>query len=704
MKRSLFTPILMAAALLCQQAARADDIDVFTGATASATPNVLFIVDNTANWNTPFSNEMAALAAAFGSLPVNQDGSAMFNIGVMFATESGNGNSNTSGAYVRAAIRPMNTVSRALYATMINNFDKLADKGDGGRSGLTMAEAWLYFSGSAPYAGNGKVKTDYLGNICVACGMKPAEMAADDAVWALPGNALASEFATSYNPPPNSSGCTKTFIIYISNGPNQENSSADATANSMLAAVGGDTTTIPVSPAGSMSNPSDEWARFMHHSNLGVVTYTIDVNPPSNGQGPGWSALLKSMASVGGGKYQAVPAGSGGTADTSSISQAILADLSEIQAVNSVYAAVSLPASASAQGTYLNQVYIGMFRPDPSAAPRWYGNLKQYQMGFIGTALKVEDADQKSAINNQTGFITECARSFWSPTSVDSYWTFFPEGVCIPPSGLAANAYQISNYPDGNIVEKGGEGYLLRQGSPNSRTMYTSPTGMGSGSTTLTSFNTSNAALTNAALNVQAPDLLSDVINWERGVDVKDENLNGITNEMRPSVHGDVVHSRPVAINYGTASTPNVVVFYGANDGGLRAVNGNQSTNAYGAVPGGELWSFVPPEFYPAITRLYDNSPLISFPSMPATGLNPPPQPKSYGVDGPMTAYHPASNSTWLYAPMRRGGRVLYSFDVSNPASPTIKWKPAANNFTPPGRYDTGCSLTGMGQAGPRPR
>ncbi|GAC1698093.1 MAG: hypothetical protein PVS2B3_09800 [Steroidobacteraceae bacterium] len=704
MKRPLFTPILIAAALLCQLPARADDIDVFTGAGTTATPNVLFIIDNTANWNLPFSNEMTALSAAFSSLPVNKDGSALFNIGIMFATESGNGNSNTSGAYVRAAIRPMTTTTRALYATMISNFDKLADKGDGGRSALNMVEAWQYFTGGAPYAGNGKIKTDYLGNVCVACGMKPAETLADDVVWALPGNALSSEYAASYNPPPNTSGCTKTFIIYISNGPNQENASVDATANSMLAAAGGNTTTIPISPAGSMSNPSDEWARFMHRSNLGVVTYTIDVNPPSTGQGPGWSALLKSMASVGGGKYQLVPAGAGGTADTSSISQAILADLSEIQAVNSVYAAVSLPASASAQGTYLNQVYIGMFRPDPSAAPRWYGNLKQYQMGFIGTALRLEDADQKSAINNQTGFITECARSFWSPTSVDTYWTFFPEGVCLPPAGMASNAYQNSNYPDGNIVEKGGEGYLLRQASPDARTMYTSSVGMGSGSSTLTTFSNSNNALTTSMTpNVLPPDKVSDVIDWERGRDVQDENQNANTTEMRPSAHGDVVHSRPVAINYGTAATPNVVVFYGANDGALRAVNGNQSTAAFGAAPGAELWSFVPPEFYPAITRLYDNKPLIAFPNQPTTGLIPAPLPKSYGMDGPMTAYHPDSSNTWLYAPMRRGGRALYAFDVSNPASPTMKWKVGCpNNFTAPGVVDdTGCSLNlaGMGQS-----
>ena len=40
---------------------------------------------------------------------------------------------------------------------------------------------------------------------------------------------------------------------------------------------------------------------------------------------------------------------------------------SEIQAVNSVFASVSLPVSVNTEGTFLNQVYIGMFRPDEKA-------------------------------------------------------------------------------------------------------------------------------------------------------------------------------------------------------------------------------------------------------------------------------------------------------------------------------------------------
>src|SRR5215469_4616863 len=134
-------PLILATALLGVGSARAEDIDVFTGTPGGGLPNVLFIVDNTANWNQAFTNEMAALYNTFTNLPVNTDGSAKFNVGIMFATETGNPNNNVSGGYVRAAIRPMTSANKALYAAMIQNFDQLKDKGNAGYSALEMAEA-----------------------------------------------------------------------------------------------------------------------------------------------------------------------------------------------------------------------------------------------------------------------------------------------------------------------------------------------------------------------------------------------------------------------------------------------------------------------------------------------------------------------------------------------------------------------------------
>ena len=61
----------------------------------------------------------------------------------------------------------------------------------------------------------------------------------------------------------------------------------------------------------------------------------------------------------------------------------------------------SLPVSVNARGTFLNQIFMGMFRPDGDALPRWRGNLKQYQFGYDPTtdSLFLSDKNGNPAIS-----------------------------------------------------------------------------------------------------------------------------------------------------------------------------------------------------------------------------------------------------------------------------------------------------------------
>lgn len=698
MKNRLYKSLLIAALLVYQPSAMAEDIDLFLGVpsgTAEA-PNVLIILDNTGNWSAPFVNEKAALVSVFNALPVDT-----FRVGLMLFTETGGGNTGNDGAYVRAAIRPMNSSNKTLYANMINSFDDLNDRSNSGKAGKTMAEAYYYFSALAPYAGNNKNKTDYIGN---TYNPNPpdlgASLAASRAVWAIADDnttgthhALPSKAGSPYISPI-ATGCAKNFIIWISNGAAQDSNSDTTAATTLLSTAGGNTTAIPISPSGSQTNVADEWARFMKANSLGVTTYTVDINKVTTGQGPGWTALLKSMAAVSDGKYFDVDSTTNAGQE---ISDALNQIFTEIQAVNSVFASVSLPASVNAQSTFLNQVFIGMFRPDADAFPRWPGNLKQYKMGVVNGTLEMLDANSNIATNSNTNFITECARSFWTPSSTDAYWAFkdaffTSQGSCLSVSGASS-----SNFPDGKFVEKGAQAYQLR--SSTTRAVKTCSATFAS-CTALTTFNNTN--VTQAMLGAADTTERDDLIDWEKGLDIDDENLNAATTtEMRPSAHGDVVHSRPVVINYGTNDSPQVVVFYGGNDGVLRAINGNRddgtnpTPNIGSVTPGKELWSFIPPEFYPYIKRLRDNDTQISFPGN-TTGS---PLPKPYGIDGPISAFDGSIGGTpkkFLYTSMRRGGRALYAFDVTTAASPALKWKKGCPNAG----NDTDCTIgfTGIGQ------
>jgi len=176
----------------------------------------------------------------------------------------------------------------------------------------------------------------------------------------------------------------------------------------------------------------------------------------------------------------------------------------------------------------------------------------------------------------------------------------------------------------------------------------------------------------------------TDLIRWVRGDDnVGDEQSpgNGIT--IRPSVHGDVVHSRPIVLNYGVST--GVVVFYGANDGVFRAINGNQTASIGGVPPGGELWAFVPQEFFSKLQRLYSESPQLKLANTP-TGITPTPKPKDYYFDGATGVYQNGSTA-YIFLSARRGGRLIYALDVSDPATPKFMWKKGCPNLG----NNTGC-------------
>ncbi|MBC5768246.1 pilus assembly protein [Ramlibacter albus] len=448
------------------------------------------------------------------------------------------------------------------------------------------------------------------------------------------------------------------------------------------------------------------WAQYMNNQH-DIKTATIGLLGPTCK--PDYPVWLDKMANAGGAQYY--PAN-----DYETLTNAIKTITAQIISVNTVFASVSLPVSVNTQGSYLNQVYIGMFRPTSGYLPRWYGNLKQYKLAFISSVLKLVDADGTAAINTATGFLTECARSFWTPTSstATTYWTLDHSQNCSTISGTSA-----LDYPDGNVVEKGGSAYMVRRTTkaPSARTVKTCGTTLATcknsgdfvdfSTTALSSVNPSNFV---SGWDSNYTSERDNLINFARGenylsavasatspahagIQAGDNEQNLGTGKYRASVHGDVMHSRPVAINYGTDSAPSVVVYYGANDGMLHAINGNQTGNIGSIEPGDEIWSFMPPEFYSKIARLYLNTEQITFKGSTNTSATA----KDYGMDGPFTAFSgtiSGSAKKYIYATMRRGGRAIYAFDVTTAGSPTLLWKAGCSSASL--SVSTDCTITGQ--------
>jgi type IV pilus assembly protein PilY1 len=529
----LFICCLTLTMLASSPLTHAEDIDLYSdNAGTSGLPNVLLVLDNGANFSSTASNCTFVNDGTAGGLVPSLNGTAggieqcaIYNVVAGLPADSVNlglmvynsnnirdiNNANCSSSNGGCLVQPLVNMSGAAktkFLAWVKTWKTTGGSGDGyiKASGdaiaATMQEAWAYFDGNTGLSGRSYA------------GIQPT------------------------------AGCQKNFVIYIGNAFTVNGTPGDtgnASPSSALAAAPGVTTdllqkiTIPSGAYGTSAFScgsysmgthndgsglyADEWARYMYQTDLynsldakqSITTYAVGLLGSSCK--PDYPALLSSMAKVGGGKYFA-------TSSYDEISTAILKILNEIQAVNSVFSSASLPVSVNAQGTYLNQIFLGMFRPDASANPRWIGNLKQYQ--FIleypdpsnpdpnKATLKLGDSAGNAAISSAgTGFITPGAISFWTqknsataPDSTGGFFTNNPMGT-----GLAFDS------PDGELVEKGGAAQQLRlsnltvnySSTPSSpRRLYTyCPSGTCNTSLTnsVNAFATTNSLITDAMLS-----------------------------------------------------------------------------------------------------------------------------------------------------------------------------------------------------------
>jgi len=735
--------------------ARADDIDIFIGEnTSAAAPNVIFLLDNTSNWSRQANQwgtnyfdgskqsqgqaELDAIVQVIAQ--INAKGKKV-NFGVAMLTD----NTTPYGGFIRFGARDMSVAanfqafynimgyntpppgvsvappSYSIYAKVQNPAQKISDAHK--REGEALYEIYKYFNGLRAYAGNSTEQP-----------LADWPSATDQATPA--GQGLTAGFALASNGKDYNSSvtaCSKQYIVYIAN-----NSKGNSYFNDDLSY---ESATQPDLSGKSYSpdTSTPEWTRFLSQNS--ITTFFLDVTnlDAPNLVNADYSESLQEAAKQAGSlqnNYYNVHS-------KTDVEAAINTIVTSIQTVNDAFAATSLPASATNRSVDQNEVFIGVFRPDGGAKPRWYGNLKRY--AFIltsGGTPDLGDAAGVSAVDPTSGFLRECAVSFWTtdtsayipssatPTSTNpAYWDFAADRAlaangCLatdpnnpasiakfaPPAGITWSQY--SDLSDGPKVEKGGAAEVLRQGNANAstpdwqvhRTVLTQSLSASAGSTP--------SAFTSTTISSDQK-LGNFILGW----DSNDENVNNYTSpddsastklgtETRTSIHGDVIHSTPLPVTY-NSTADGVVIYYGSNDGMYHAVNGNN---------GKEIWSFLAPEFYSRMNRLYTNAPLIrypdsstGYPSIPDPADTNPPTFKDYFFDGSTGIYQSVDNrKTWIYPSMRRGGRMIYAFDVSGtsydstkhtstpPPTPTYLWKAGCPNLGD----DTGCTNTGITDIG----
>lgn len=321
-------------------------------------------------------------------------------------------------------------------------------------------------------------------------------------------------------------------------------------------------------------------------------------------------------------------------------------------------------------------------------AGRWAGNIKKLKISRLGEGLGSTQIIAQApltepptpALSDEDGQILPDALTFWTdPMGFD---------VLTPDASLD----EVIG-TDGRSVTRGGAGQQIRgflsdrPGSNNSevgaRQLFTLNPG---GANELLPLDANLATLTALAplfSSLQGHDQqdLLNLIHWIRGQDAFDGDGDGETQDSRDWLLGDLLHSRPLVINYGARPgsgygkmNPDVRLFFGSNDGFFRIV---RNTWPDGEESGEESWAFLPPEFLSMQQQLA----LKRIEPRHAYGMDGEPVAVLNDTDGDGTIDPKDGDSVWVFIGQRRGGQRLFAFDMTNPDSPRLMW--ALSNTTP---------------------
>ncbi|MES1944136.1 hypothetical protein PC39_08474 [Salinisphaera sp. PC39] len=368
------------------------------------------------------------------------------------------------------------------------------------------------------------------------------------------------------------------------------------------------------------------------------------------------------------------------------------------------------------------ELYTGMFRPDPERRPAWRGNLKKLQVSGSGADTRIVDALGNAAVGND-GAIDDDALTFWTDPDGLPSEAGVPDGR---DGGIAdrggAGMFLMPPYtatsPRNPAAARGSGGAGPR--------VYYQSGGGSAGALPVASLNIDSATVTDARPAMEADDDLeaAKLIAWARGYETDPDELGeegyggllGFLNDLvsgltdliedlleatlrgvfcnpvfgglfgqllgydcnvpsaeeppaKPWVMGNVLHSDPLAIDYGTARNSDIRVFVGTNAGFLHQFR--DSPDGQGTFAGQEVWRFSPRAVMDHYRTWRTNSPTASS--------------RPYGVDGAPVAHirdtdgiinAADGDKVRLYFGLRRGGKGYYALDVTSPDSaPTGLWR-----------------------------
>lgn len=326
-----------------------------------------------------------------------------------------------------------------------------------------------------------------------------------------------------------------------------------------------------------------------------VITHTIGFSANANA-----NTFLNNIAlQSGGGFYKAE--------DGDQLLNAFETILRQVKDVNATFVSPGVAVNQLNRLSHRDELYFALFKP--AEGTLWPGNLKKYRI----EGDKILDKNGLSAVDSNTGFFSENSHSYWS-TLADG--NDVREGGAASKLDLVRNLYFFNDSP-GNLFNSGN---VLNE-------------------------NNNNISEVDMAVNM-LPDsaaLRTEVLKWARGVDVRDDDADGSTTDVRLQM-GDPIHSQPIIVNY---SNTDSAIFVATNHGFLHSID---------AEDGSENFAVIPKELLGSLYEFYKDGSTLNH---------------QYGLDGDLVIRY-VDNKVYLYLGMRRGGNNYYVFDVTQKTSPKL--------------------------------
>lgn len=281
--------------------------------------------------------------------------------------------------------------------------------------------------------------------------------------------------------------------------------------------------------------------------------------------------------------------------------------IKSVKDVNATFVSPGVAVNQLNRLTHRNELYYALFKP--SEGTLWPGNLKKYRID----GEQILDANNLPAVDGNTGFFDDNSQSYWS-IGVD--------GNDVRAGGVA-NALDLVR----NVYVFNGAGTVMTNGNR---------------------LHEDNSSLTTTDLAIDStadPSGLRQILlQWARGVDLKDEDGDGSTIDARLQM-GDPIHSQPVIVNYSSSDS---AVFVATNHGFLHSIDPDN---------GEQNWAIMPKKLLSNLNDIYEDTSSYTH---------------IYGLDGDLVVRTVNDSTTYLYMGMRRGGNSYYALDVSTKASPTV--------------------------------